>query len=138
MNNPSGKGEKENSPLLEEAVARLAKNGRISCAEAMQIAAGLGEPESAVGRMLDQMGIRLGTCQLGLLGCIHPENRTVTAAPTVSPELAEELRKSLQDGCLPCAQAWRIAEERKIPPMDVSAACEHLGIRIKPCLFGIF
>ncbi|OPY90373.1 MAG: hypothetical protein A4E72_00680 [Syntrophus sp. PtaU1.Bin208] len=138
MKNPDRKSEMVNKPALEEAIARFAKDGKISCAEAMQIALELGESRLTVGRMLDQREIHLGKCQLGILGCIHPENKIVQAAPTVPPEMAAEIRQALQNGCLSCAMAWHIAEGRNISPMDVSAACESLEIRIKPCQFGIF
>jgi len=138
MKNSDAKIEKENNPIFEEAIAHHAEDGEISCAGAMQIATELGESKLTVGRMLDQMGIHLGKCQLGLFGCIHPENRVVQTAPTVSPELEAEIREALQGECLPCAMAWRIAQGRKIPPVDVSAACECLKIRVKPCQFGAF
>jgi hypothetical protein len=138
MENPETKKGKANNPLLEDQIMGYAEDGQISCAGAMQIAAELGEPRWTVGRMLDQWGIHLGKCQLGLFGCVHPENRIVQAASTVSPEFETEIRKALQGECLPCEMAWRIAEERKISPIDVSAACECLQIRIKPCQFGTF
>jgi len=138
MKNSDAKSEKENNPVLEDIIGRRARDGEISCAEAMQIAKQLGESTLSVGRMLDQMGIHLGECQLGLFGCINPRNRTVQAAQTVSPELEEEIRKALQRDCLSCTMAWFIAKERKITKMDVSASCECLKIKIKPCQFGTF
>jgi len=128
----------KDSHVLKETIRRRAKNGAISCLEAMQIAEELGESPLAVGRMLDALEIHLGGCQLGILGCINPQNKTVQAAPAVAPELEEEIRKALQRECLSCAKAWLIAQERNISSMAVSAACECLKIRIKPCQFGIF
>jgi len=138
MENSEMKRGKEKHPLLEDKIMGHVENGEISCAGAMQIAAELGEPRWTVGRMLDRLGIHLGKCQLGLFGCVHPENRIVQAASAVSPEFEAEIRKALQGESLPCEMAWRIAEGRKIPPMDLSAACECLQIRIKPCQFGAF
>lgn len=138
MKNSELKREKENHPVLEGALRRRARDGAIGCAEAMEIAAELGESPLAVGRMLEALGIRLGRCQLGILGCIHPQNKTVQAAPEVSPELEGEIRKALERECLPCAKAWQIAQQRNLPRMAVSSACEFLKIRIKPCQFGLF
>jgi hypothetical protein len=44
----------------------------------------------------------------------------------------------LVDGRLPCAEAWRIADERNLKKMDVSSAVEALEIKIKPCQLGAF
>jgi len=138
MENPDTKSCKENNPVLEDTIGRHARDCEIGCAEAMQVVAELGESTLAVGRMLDQMGIHLSKCQLGLFGCINPRNRVVQTATAVSPELEEEIRKALQRDCLSCAMAWFIAQEREIPKMAVSAACEYLKIKIKPCQFGTF
>ncbi len=54
------------------------------------------------------------------------------------PELEKEIRSRLSNGRLPCAAAWEIAAERKIPRMKVSSACEALKIKIKPCQLGAF
>ena len=59
-------------------------------------------------------------------------------AETVAPELEGAIRAAARDGRLPCAAAWEIAAERKIPRMKVSSACEALKIRIKPCQLGAF
>ena len=39
---------------------------------------------------------------------------------------------------LTCHQAWSIASRFKVPKMTVSAACEALEIKIKPCQLGAF
>lgn len=138
MKNPDTKSKKENNPVLEDTIRRYAEGGQITCAEAMRIVTQLGESTLAVGRKLNQMRIHLTSCQLGLFGCINPQNRMVQAAGSVSPELEEEIRKALQRECLSCTMALFIAQEIKIPKMAVSAACECLKIKIKPCQFGIF
>ena len=39
---------------------------------------------------------------------------------------------------LSCRAAWDIAHRFKVPKMAVSAACEALNIKIKPCQLGAF
>jgi hypothetical protein len=39
---------------------------------------------------------------------------------------------------MPCAAAWDIAALREIPRLEVSSACEKLGIKIKPCQLDAF
>lgn len=138
MKNPDSKEGIGTDRAMEEAIKRRCREGVLGCEAAMEIADKLSQSPVAVGALLDRMGVRLGKCGLGLLGCIHPENRKVQTAAAVSPELEEEIRSALRGGCLPCSAAWLIAEDKKIAGMDVSAACEFLKIRIKPCRFGIF
>ena len=138
MKNNDKKIKKGNNPLLENSIMSQAKDGKITCIEAMQIATELGESTSAVGRMLDQMRIRLTQCQLGLFGHVKPHDKVIQAAEEVSPELEEEIRKALKNDRLPCITAWSIAQEKKIHKMTVSAACDSLKIKIKPCQLGAF
>jgi len=94
------------------------------------------EPIEA-GRTLDLMDIAIIKCQLGLFG-FSPEKKIVKAAGSVSEEMNREISARLKDGRLSCADAWEIAKKLKAPKMDVSAACEKLGIKIKPCQLGAF
>jgi hypothetical protein len=130
--------EKIDNPVLENAIAARTKDGKITCAEAMRIAAKLKELPLTAGGMLDQMEIHIIKCQLGLFGWPDPQKKTIPAVLQVSPDLEEEIRKALQNDRLPCIMAWSIARRRKIPKRDVSAACEYLKIKIKPCQFGAF
>jgi len=45
---------------------------------------------------------------------------------------------AMVDERLPCAAAWDIAAQAGISKMALSAACEALGIKIKPCQLGAF
>lgn len=128
----------EINPVLENAIKSRAQESRITCAAAMKIAKETGVEFPAVGRMLDQMEIRLIECQLGLFGAKDPQNRKVQAAQAVSAGLEEEIRRALQNGCLSCAGSWMIARKTKITKKKVSAACEYLKIKIKPCQLGAF
>ena len=52
--------------------------------------------------------------------------------------LEEEIRASLVDGRLPCAQAFRIAKKFKVAPRDVGDAANRLKIKIANCQLGCF
>jgi hypothetical protein len=52
--------------------------------------------------------------------------------------LKENILAALKNERLPCSAAWVIAEKLNIPRMKVSAACETLQIKIKPCQLGAF
>ncbi|MCX8126164.1 MAG: hypothetical protein N3E40_03355 [Dehalococcoidia bacterium] len=55
-----------------------------------------------------------------------------------SKELDAEIRKSLVDGKLPCAVAFRIAGDLKVTPKQVGDACNRLKIKISKCQLGCF
>jgi hypothetical protein len=122
---------------IAAAVRSKASEGELACADAEKIGAKQGAVMAEVGRTLDLLEVRINRCQLGLFG-YAAEGKTVLPEDTVIPELEKEIRSRLSDGKLPCAAAWAIAAERKIPRMKVSSACETLKIKIKPCQLGAF
>lgn len=123
--------------VIAERILERAKNNELPCAAAFGLARRLYLSPVEVGRAADRLHVRLVKCQLGLFG-YRPEKRIVRPAATVDPALADAIQKSLENGRLPCAAAWRLAERFQIGKMAVSAACETLGIKIKPCQLGAF
>jgi hypothetical protein len=109
----------------------------ITCADAEIIADALRVTMRDVGLAVDMMEIRISKCQLGLFG-YSPEKMIVKPADGVSEVLEKSIRKALLNGRLPCAAAWNIATQFGIPKMEVSAACEALKIKVKPCQLGAF
>ncbi|MBP7737448.1 MAG: hypothetical protein KA369_15815 [Spirochaetes bacterium] len=122
---------------LIEAIKGKAIAGTISCAASFAIAGELSVDTLEVGRALDDMGIEIIKCQLGLFG-YKPEKKVVKPAESVSEEMKKEITACLKEGRLPCADAWAIAKKLKVAKMDVSAACEKLGIKITSCQLGAF
>ncbi len=122
---------------LEEDLRRSAPEGRLACAEAFALADRLGLAPIEIGRAADRLGVRLVRCQLGLFGYL-PEKKIVKPAAQVEEPLAAAIRAALAEGRLPCRAAWEIAARLGLPRMAVSAACEALAVRIKPCQLGAF
>lgn len=118
------------------AVREKAGGGELACAEAERIGSAMGVSLAEIGRTLDLLELRIGRCQLGLFG--YPEGKAVRPAAAVAADLEAAIRGSLAGGKLPCRDGWEIAAKRKIPRMEVSAACEALNIRIKTCQLGAF
>jgi hypothetical protein len=52
--------------------------------------------------------------------------------------MATAIREKLKNGKLACHRAWEIAAAFQVPKMAVSAACEAMQIKIKPCQLGAF
>jgi len=122
---------------LAEKIRSLCKNGELPCSMAFEIAESEGLPPLEIGAAADLLEIPIVKCRLGLYG-YKPEKKIVKPAQEVDPVLESALKESLVDGRLPCAAAWAAAEKFGIGKMDVSAACETLGIKIRPCQLGSF
>lgn len=119
------------------AVKARVKEGELPCAVAFSITEETGASPGEVGFTVDMLGIRLVKCQLGLYG-YKPNKRMVKPAESVSPDLEKAIRDALVNGRLPCLHAWQIAEGFGLKKMEVSSACETLGIKISSCQLGGF
>ena len=130
---PSAVLEKRLAAALNEKI----KAGHISCAAAHDVARQMACSPAEVGQALDLMEVRLSRCQLGLFG-YQPEKRIVKKAEHWEAGLEQEIRDALQDGRLPCIDAWAIADRRRIPRLAVANVCEALAIKVRPCQLGAF
>jgi len=124
-------------PAVRESLERHAPQGELACAVAFRLVDELQKPPSAIGEAADLLGIRLVKCQMGLFG-YTPEKKIVQAAAAVDSGLEEAIGRRLENGRLPCEAAWSLAQAFNLSRMGVSAACEALGVKIKPCQLGAF
>jgi hypothetical protein len=140
-----GKKEKKKIPLdgpgpreeIVRAVEEKGRDGGLACAVAHKMAGELGVEPREVGLAADMIGVAIVKCQLGLFG-YSPEKRIAKPASEVSPDLKEAIQKSLKEGRLSCADAWKIADDRGLPRMAVASACEAMRIKISSCQLGAF
>ena len=123
--------------IIGRAVNMKAVDGKISCDDAGSIADELSVTMQEIGVTIDLLEISLNKCQLGLFG-YGAEKKIVEPAGAVNSELERSVREAAVNGRLPCEAAWKIAERLNISKMAVSAACEDLKIKIKPCQLGAF
>lgn len=56
----------------------------------------------------------------------------------LNPDLVEIIKKKTSEGKLPCAIAFKIAEEKNMLPAEVGLALDLLEIKISKCQMGIF
>jgi hypothetical protein len=127
----------EVSTNIQQAVEEKLAGGAITCASANKIAEKLGVPPLEVGIAIDLQEGRISKCQLGLFG-YGKGQKLVKASKSIMPALRSAIECALCDDRLPCAAAWRIAEELELPRLEIANACEMLGVRIKPCQLGAF
>ena len=123
--------------VLKEALQRQARKGELPCAVAFKLASDLRRPPAEIGAAADALCIRLVKCQLGLFG-YSPEKKIVQAAPAEDPAMETAIRDKLENGRLACRRAWEVAVAFQVTRMAVSAACEAIQIKIKPCQLGAF
>jgi hypothetical protein len=122
---------------LKQEVLQAAKENNIVCKAAEEIAGRKAVALGEVGVATDLLNINIIECQLGLFG-YSPQKKIVHPAKEIAPELKQAINDALSDGRLPCATAWMIAKRLNLPRMKVSAVCEALKIKIKPCQLGAF
>ncbi|MFC1857864.1 hypothetical protein ACFL9U_07505 [Thermodesulfobacteriota bacterium] len=123
--------------MIQEMVAKHAKENTLACAVAFEIVKELGVSANEVGKTLDLLNVKLAKCQLGLFG-YSPDKKIVKPKDEMNSELKEALQESLIEGRLPCQKAWDLASRFNVPKMNISGNCEAMGIKIKPCQLGAF
>lgn len=126
-----------NEGLIRQRMSERAREGKLSCAAALALAEELGVSPATIGEYADEMKIRLVECQLGLFG-YEPEKKIVRPLEKVPDEVRAAVMKRLEDDCLSCRQTFALAAHLGTRKMDVSGACDALGIKIKPCQLGAF
>ncbi len=130
MNNTSDKLD------IVEILKNESADDRISCARVFEVIKEYTFFPDIAGFALTQNKIKLTFCQLGLFG--YPEGKNIPVCESVSEELEDMIYSNIEDEKLPCAAAWNIAVELKIKKLEVTAACEKLGIKINKCQLGAF
>jgi hypothetical protein len=125
------------NPKATEAVKLKAINKKITCSAAHKIATDLKVPPKEVGTAIDLLEYRITKCQMGLYG-YGPRKKIVKPAETVSPDLEKAIHGAKENNRLSCFTCWQIAERLHLSKMDVSAACETLGIKLHTCQLGSF
>ncbi|MGC9397638.1 MAG: hypothetical protein ACP5HM_00705 [Anaerolineae bacterium] len=57
---------------------------------------------------------------------------------TINETIANAIRARLQDGKLPCAAAFHIADEQQVTPLEVGRTADALEIHLTRCQLGLF
>ena len=120
-----------------EALIAAVSDKEIPCAVAFRVAADLNVSPEETGFTIDFLEITITKCQLGLFG-YHPRRKIVAPVDSVYSPLEDAIRQSLINDRLSCAVAWDIAERLGLRKLQVSSACETLGVKISPCQLGAF
>lgn len=119
--------------------ARL-REGRLTCADAFALAHEWHVAPLDVAEQAEELGIRIGWCQLGLfVGEKKGEKGWLAGPQAASPQLLRAtICLALEEGRLSCARAWGVAERLGEERLAVGQAADALGIRISHCQLGCF
>ena len=124
---------------LQEAIARHATSNELPCALALEIAQEAGAAPASMSEAVSAAGVRISQCQLGLFGYqAFGTKRIAGRLDAVPKPLLDALQAAQVNGAVPCAAAWKIADDARIPRLLVGAAANTLDIRIAPCQLGCF
>lgn len=123
---------------IADEILEREKDSRITCAAAHMIARRHGCLPKQVGKNIDLLEKRICKCQLGLYGYGSKKGKAVDAAPTVAPALEKAIGDAMEGDRISCKAAWSVAARLNLPKLDVSNACEALGIKICKCQLGSF
>ncbi len=127
----------ENADDIRRTIEQRSNQRKITCAEAFNIAADMNISPEIIGKLTDDLGIKLTHCQLGLFGH-SPDRKKVTEASDIPEDLKNAVMADSEDGRISCRTVWNIALRLQVARQNVSNACEGLKIRIKPCQLGAF
>lgn len=114
--------------------------GTLSCGQAFRVAHDLGLEPVRVREEADRLKIRISRCQLGLFGhrSNNPKGKLFELMAEVPAPLAEGLQRAAQEGRVPCAEAWALANRLGVSRLAMGSAAEALGIYITSCQLGCF
>jgi hypothetical protein len=122
---------------IASAIRSRAKNNELPCAVAFDIASELGCTVDQIGLTADLLDYRLTKCQLGLFG-YKPQKKIVGPEHPTDSGLEAALKEKAGPGAIPCRDVWELSAQFNVSKMAVSANCEALGIKVKPCQLGAF
>ena len=118
-----------------------ANAGKIACADLFALRDDFSLGAARLGRFLDQRGIHVIQCQLGLFG--WPEGRgesgrLVRKLPALDAGIwAASLRASRQ-GKISCPAVFGLARRHAITLREAADAVETVGLKVQRCTWGCF
>jgi hypothetical protein len=120
-----------------QAVQNAAKDGTISCAATHKIVRDCSVNPEEAGKVIDAEEVQITHCQLGIFK--HSADRSSSSAQVeMTPEIEIALTSLMVDKRLTCEAAWSVADRFGLTKLQVGAACDQLGIKIKACQLGTF
>ena len=130
--------------MQDEIVERVrvrAHEGIMPCIAAHAAAWETNSTPQEIGKALNDLGIRIMHCQLGLFGYGPKEegkSKLIRPMPALDPDLKARLEGQAPNGVISCRACWEIADEFGVERLIVGNTADALGLRIMPCQLGCF
>lgn len=80
-------------------------------------------------------------CAANSIGVVvyRPKVKKISGEGVMDERVAESIRRHLDaEGMLPCAMAFRVAEELGVDSLVVGQTADEIGIRLNRCQLGLF
>ena len=139
INIPENPGDLSQKSLsqLENTVKASLKDGYLSCPMAFKIADEAKVPKIAVGEMVDRLGIRVTSCQIG---CFKVDKTPYdnSAPKNADGEITTRLEALNEASELTCANVFDLALQLKSPPKVIADAANLRNLKIHRCQLGCF
>ncbi len=127
---------------IMEMLNAYPEDGRIPCAVAHYIAALLSVTPIRVAKVINQMGLKIYQCQLGLFGYGRKgvsSYKVIGREVEVPPVFKEILEKeTCGEQVVSCELLWEIAEQTGVTRFEAGNAADAYGYKITPCQLGCF
>lgn len=120
-----------------KALTPRIQEGKITCADAHDLAQAIQVPVHQIGLALDLSDVRIVACQLGLFerpGSVNAD----TPPPQTPTGLRQSLEAAVKDNAITCRQAWQLAQTHGVSRRQVGQACNAMEVKIRQCQLGAF
>jgi len=122
---------------VSKEIKNRAKDKKLSCTAAFEIAKSLEIAPEKIGQTADILKISLSECRLGLFG-YKPNKKIVKPQNTENSDLLDSIINLSRKKRLDCEAAWKIAKLFDMPKLTISNICEANEIKIRRCQLGAF
>ena len=117
----------------------IAKENRVGCAAALAAAGNCGATPAEIGDLLDEMGLRIDTCQLGLFGYGPGKQKRIQVPDEIPAGVGAWVTDCANGkGHTTCAEIFAYAKAHGTPRGLLAGACEAMGLKIRSCQLGAF
>ena len=125
---------------IVKAIREKSSGDALGCAMAEKMSKEFKVAMAEVGKTADLLEIKIKECQLGLFGWGDKPNhgKDIRVTDSISVEIKSAIEKAAVNGTVACAALWRIADQLSVKRKVVSAGCDTLGLKIRPCQLGAF
>ena len=126
---------------INERVAVRAHDRHVPCTAAHTAAWEAGVPPARAGAVIDEMGLVITQCQLGVFGYgskAEGKSKLLRPMGPIPADVKAKLEARAKEGRITCLACWDIAREMNIERFAVGNAADALGLKIRPCQLGAF